>query len=285
MPDVRSRSFRWGRLIVYTFRVFIIAIAVFVISGSLYLLGSFVFDPEGAEEWTIGLGSTQFYSDIDHDLQTFSDPAYASIFGVAHNSGGSIEATLEARIYNADVIEVDVVEVDGVLYSAHTPPLPFIGDRWFRGPRLARVWTASFGAEAISLDLKESSPRFVRLVAEFLATRPSSRQVIVSSREPWVLAALREQAPDTILLLSVPDSQVLSAMQASESTLETIDGVTIRHSLLDHETAAWLTDHQLLIFAWTVDDLKRINELMALGVDANTPATPARTTMPESPAI
>ncbi len=64
----------------------------------------------------------------------YLDTTYGEVMGSAHNSGGSVEATLEAIIFGADVIEADVVEIDGQLYTAHTPPLPIIGPRFFRGP-------------------------------------------------------------------------------------------------------------------------------------------------------
>jgi hypothetical protein len=162
------------------------------------------------------------------------------------------------------------VAIDGALYAAHTPPLPIVGERWFRGPRLERIWTASYSAEAISLDLKESSPEFVRLVGEFARFRASYRTVIVSSRDPAVLAAIREQAPETVLLLSVPDRPSLDRALASPAILATIDGVTIRESVADEETMPRLKEADLLVFAWTVNNLDRVNELMQLGVDAIT---------------
>ena len=262
---------RWIRRAAIAFQVIVATIAVLVISGSLYLLAWLAFDPLTAEAWTTGLQPTLFQGDIDPDLQTFSDAAYGSVFGVAHNSGDSLQATLEALIYGADVIEVDVVEIDGTLYSAHSSPLPFVGQEWFRGPRLDTIWTAAFGAEAVSLDLKESSPAFVRLVGEFLATRAPYRQVIVTGRDSWVLADLRQQAPNAVYLLSVPDRKFLDReLRDSTATREIIDGVTIRESALDDETIAWLGEQGLLVFAWTVNDLERVNELIGLGVDGIT---------------
>lgn len=260
----------WSARLLGAARVLLVVIASVVISGSLYLLAYFVVNPEGAEEWTVGRRPNQYFTDIDPDAQAYSTAAYGAVFGVAHNSGGSIEATLEARINGADLIEVDVVVIDGVLYSAHTTPLPFLGQRWFRGPRLDRVWAASFGADAVMLDLKDSSPHYVQLVGDFLEARPPTRQVIVSSRSPWVLQLLRVRAPEAILLLSVPHDAALRAMQNNEPLLETIDGITVRHTALDADHAAWLADQGLLVFAWTVEDLERVNELMRLGVDGIT---------------
>lgn len=267
-PDSRLRT--WLRRFAGAFHIGLGLLAVISISGCLYLLSIFLFDPSGAEEWTVGLRPSQYYADIGADQRVFSDSVYTSVVGVAHNSGGSIEATLEALISGADVIEVDVAEIDGVLYSAHSPPLPFVGQRWFRGPSLARVWAASLGAEAISLDLKDSSPRYVQLVANFLAARSPFRTVIVSSREPQVLRTLRPLVPNAIMLLSIPDARTLTGLQENDSLVNDIDGVTIRHTVLDADNVTWLRENGLLIFAWTVNDLPRANELIGFGIDAIT---------------
>ena len=271
MRDSDRHHVRWIRWLAISCKVIVAATAVMVISGSLYLLAWLAFDPLTAEEWTTGLQPTLFQSAIDPELLKFSDAAYASVFGVAHNSGGSLQATLEALIYGADVIEVDVVEIDGTLYSAHSSPLPFVGKEWFRGPRLTTVWTAAFGAEAVSLDLKESSPVYVDLVGEFLATRAPYRKIIVTGRDASVLAALRKQAPDVVYLLSVPNQEFLDReLRDNTATREAIDGVTIQESALDDGTIAWLGEQGLLVFAWTVNDLERVNELIGLGVDGIT---------------
>jgi glycerophosphoryl diester phosphodiesterase len=251
-------------------RVVGLLLACLVITSCLYLVAHFLLDPNGAEGWTVGRRPTQFLGVIDHEDRVFNDPAYGAVFGVAHNSGGSVEATLEGLIHGADIIEVDVVAVDGVLYSAHDPPLPFIGERWFRGPRLDRIWAASSGADAVALDLKEDSPEFVRLLTEFLEFRTAQRPVIISSRSAPVLETLHQQVPEAVLLMSVPDTPGLEAVVSNDRLLAVIDGVTIRHTVLTDENAAWLNEHQLLIFAWTVDDLRRANELIRMGVDGIT---------------
>lgn len=120
------------------------------------------------------------------------------------------------------------------------------------------------------LDLKEESLGYVRLVVDFLEYRTAYRQVIVSSRSPWVLNYLRERLPNVVLLLSVPDDTSLTSMQNNSLLLDAIDGITVRHTVLTAEKAAWLRDHNLLIFAWTVNDLERVNELIRMGVDGIT---------------
>ena len=77
MTESSSRHSRWIRRTAISFKVFVIAVAAVVISGSLYLLAWLAFDPLTAEEWTTGLQPTLFQSTIDPELLNFSDAAYA----------------------------------------------------------------------------------------------------------------------------------------------------------------------------------------------------------------
>lgn len=251
-------------------KTFVAVVALLMIAASLSLLGKMVIDPNGSEEFTVGRRPSQYYELFDNEQRVFLDSTYDEVLGVAHNSGASIEATLEAIIFGADAIEVDVVSVGNQLYAGHSPPLPYIGDRFFRGSPLERVWTASYRASTMKLDLKETSPEYVSLVADFLVSRPIDRDIIVASRSPSVLTALRELAPDTILLLSVPDEATLSELRTNVALIEVIDGVTARESVLTAEHALWLQDRGLGVYAWTVNDIERVNELVALGVDGIT---------------
>lgn len=251
-------------------KVIVSLLAVVVISGAIYVLGLFILRPDLGEEFTVGLRPNQFYSAIDPDARMFAPEAYGVVWGVAHNSGASTDAILDALVNGADFIEVDVVEVDGRLRAAHTAPLPIVGSRLFRGPTLDRVWTASYQADARMLDLKESTPAYVNLVIEFLNSHPTSEPVLVSSRDAWVLRSIRIGAPHALLLLSVPDEATLNRIQHSEALIDLIDGITVRHTALTPESATWLQMEGLLVFAWTVNDIDRVNELMTLGVDGIT---------------
>lgn len=251
-------------------RISIVLLAVLVIGGSAAMLGILIIDPNGSEEFTVSRRPTLYYEVFENEERAFADSSYADVIGVAHNSGGRIEATLEAIIFGADVIEVDVVAIDGALYSGHSPPIPFIGSRLFRGPSLERIWAASYRADALKLGLKETSPAYVELVADFLVSRPGDRDIIVASRSPEALVTLRERAPEAILLLSVPSDGVLTALQSDEALKQSIDGVTARESVIDATAMSWLSDGDFLVFAWTVNDLDRVNTLIQLGVDGIT---------------
>jgi hypothetical protein len=243
--------------------VAIVVASVLVILACVVALVTFItFDHEAAE-FTSGGEPIQFRRQLDSDL--LDD--YGGVFGVAHNSGNLVGTTTEALAHGADVIEIDVVSVGGELRAAHRSPLPLIGSRLFRGPKLEEVWAAAAGADVIKLDLKKSAPEFLERLLAFLRAR-EQYEVVISTRDPAALRFLAEGAPRVIRLLSIPDERGLRRLQGDEELLGLADGVTIRHTVLDQERVEWLRGRGLLVFAWTVNDLARVNELVSWGVNA-----------------
>jgi hypothetical protein len=94
--------------------------------------------------------------------------------------------------------------------------------------------------------------------------------VIVATRDRATLQALAEREPAVVRLVGVSDEGQLHALQGDPDLVALVDGVTILQSLVTGETAAWLNGQRLLIAAWTVNDLTRVNELVHFGVDAIT---------------
>ena len=229
-------------------------------------LATLVFIPERGEQWTTGLRPVHFYNELEADLVG----EYADLFAVAHNSGDDLYATLDAISYGADVIEVDVVSVNGRLYAAHDMPPIWIGETVFRGPPLAQIWAASAGAAAVKLDLKESSPEFHDLLFQFLADRQGQRRVIVVSGTADTLRLFAERAPEVLRFYGAGNGDRLQLIDEDPEFAAIVDGVTIRQHLIDEERADWLEERNLLTVAWTVNELARVNELVELGVDGIT---------------
>lgn len=220
---------------------------------------------ERVDLWLHGEQPIQFYLTLDGDL--LDD--YSRVFGVAHNSGDRLATTREALDHGADVIEIDVISISGVLFAAHTTPPRFVTRHVYRGPPLELVWAQAVEADVIALDLKETSPRYVELVIAFLAAHPD-QQVIVSTRDRATFEALRERAPAAYRFLSIGSRAQLDALYADLGLATLVDGASIRETLVDAQSAAWMDERGLMILAWTVNDLKRMNELVALGVDGIT---------------
>jgi hypothetical protein len=80
-----------------------------------------------------------------------------NVFGVAHNAGDSVEASVQALAVGARVVEIDVVASQGELFVSHDRPLPLLGGA-LQAPRLEQIWGVAAGADAVVLDLKQSSP-------------------------------------------------------------------------------------------------------------------------------
>ena len=200
---------------------------------------------------------------------------HTTALGVAHNAGNRVHALAEAQCAGAEVMEVDVIQVAAELRAGRERPLPLIGEWAFRGPTLDRVWRESVGMAWVKLDLKESSPHYLDQVIAFVSSRSGTphtneRQVMVSSRSPAVLAEVRQRAPGAIRLLSIGSRHELDRLSFEPTTLESVNGVSVYHELLDLGTLRRLGDNGRLVLAWTVNDPARAAELIQAGVDGIT---------------
>jgi hypothetical protein len=242
-------------------------VSVVVIAGCVATLVWFVVADQVVERYTSGEPPSLFFNPFNDDLLAGD----ADVFVVGHNSGDSLAATRSALRHGADVVEIDVVPLNGDLYAGHLVPLQYIGPQTFRGPRVVDVIRAATEADAIALDLKDSAPWFIDKVIALLNSDVTRDQpFLVSTRDPATLVRLRDEAPDAIRILSIGDQQGLDVLQADASLQQTIDGVGVRYTLLDKDTMKWLRDRDLFIMAWTVNDVRRANTLIELGASAIT---------------
>lgn len=215
---------------------------------------------------TIGIAPEVFYGQLDGTLLD----NYGETLAVAHNAGDRIGSMREALRYGADIIEIDVVAVGGNLYAAHDVPDPYFGLVTFHGPSLDSIWKEAVSTGIVKFDLKEATPSFVNLIVSFVQRHPGDYQLVLASRSPAALERLRARIPQAILLFSISTPDMFAALKANSQLNKVIDGVTIRATLLDQQTADWLKQQKMLIFAWTVNDLADVNALVKLGVTAVT---------------
>jgi hypothetical protein len=214
-------------------------------------MGTFVFMEHELAEFTSGGDPVQFYRGQDAAL--LED--YQNVLGAAHNSGNSQRATRQALAHGADIIEIDVVYFKGDLYAAHHSPLRYIGSRFFRGPSLSEVWDASVQSDVIMLDLKSAKPEMLEDLVSFLRAK-KEHEVAVVSRDPMALQFFRDKMPGAVILYSVHNRKSLDNLIDDETLMATIDGVTVKHTVLNATSSALLKDSGKLIFAWTVNDLE-----------------------------
>jgi glycerophosphoryl diester phosphodiesterase len=189
-----------------------------------------------------------------------------AVFGVAHNAGDSLHAVTEAVAAGAQVVEIDVVAVRGELRVAHDRPLPALG---LDAPDLESIWGLASAAGAVELDLKQTSPLFLEALLPFLAAHRGV-DVIVASRRVAVLRAVRERAPWARRFLSVGNRVALERALRDPFIDGIVQGVSIRHDLLDARTVRRLKQQDVVVLAWVVNDVPRLNRLLRYGVDGVT---------------
>jgi Glycerophosphoryl diester phosphodiesterase family len=238
-----------------------------LIAANLVFLASTLFLPDGVRRLTGGVIPRHYISQFDADpLDQYNDT-----YGIAHNSGDSLDKIAGAVEAGAHGIEIDVIAYRGALYARHNQPVTVFGEFGFRPVLLEDAWNEAT-TELIQLDLKETNTAFLVMVAGFLKQHEADRRIVlVSSWEPIVLTYFQEQTPWVGRLLSIGTQSDYDELQENIDQLQTfglLDGVTILHDLLDRASTQWLQDHELLIFAWTVENLSRVNELALLGIDA-----------------
>jgi hypothetical protein len=198
------------------------------------------------------------------------EAGYGKIVAIAHNAGNDPVTTARALASGAAYVEIDVVYENGVLYAAHTPPQGTIRDvAWFLAPpvTLLDAWRYSASATGIELDIKESSPAALAQIVDFLNREWRGTPLMLSSKDPSVLATMADKVPGAFRLLSIDTPAALQRFQDGGGPGARPDGVTVRETLINADTMKWFKGEGLLVLAWTVDDPARFDQLVGLGVD------------------
>lgn len=202
-----------------------------------------------------------FYGRLDDEL--LGD--YKGVVGVAHNAGDNANTTNLALEHKADVIEIDIVSSTTTLYAGHSPP-PQFAPPATRVISLTTAWRNADQGPAIMLDLKETSRSFLVRVASFVQSRPSP-DVIIVSRSVSALEFLDEEVPEATLMVSIASRDSLRRVMEDDRLHDAIDGVSVASGLLDQGVIEELKARDLAVFAWVVNRIPRVNELVAAGVD------------------
>ncbi len=220
-----------------------------------------VFDSQ-TERVTSGRITRDFSRRLDPDLRL----DYGRVLGVAHNAGDETTTATTADAYRVDAVEIDVRSAGGELVASHDAPLPFLEDVVFRGPSLTTAWKLAALRPTVLFHLKDRSTGEVAALAAFLAARPA-RRVIVQSSAPATLREVGRRLPRAERLLLVRDAQALSGLRRRPREVPGLDGVSVRESLLSAGAQTWLERRRLKVFAWTVNDEARLNQLIRRGAD------------------
>jgi glycerophosphoryl diester phosphodiesterase len=201
------------------------------------------------------------------------------------NTLESFEAALAAGV---DMIEFDVLRLrDGRLVLAHD-----YADAARRDPLGLEEGLDHFAGDAyadVELDVDLKLPGYEREVVEALRARGLAERSLVSSTYLESLDRLGELAPDLRRGWSVPRARrdytrsllapgAYALMRLIRVVLPRRAGRMLRHGRFEAVMAHWLLVSPRLVasvrreggqlYAWTVDDGRRIERLASLGVDA-----------------
>ena len=95
---------------------------------------------------------------------------------------------------------------------------------------------------------------------------------MISTRDTDAIEYLHAKLPDVTMLFSVAWPDAEERVQSDPTLVGAIGGMTVFHGLVSTSFVTWAHEHHLLVLAWTVNDVARLNELVRLHVDGVTTA-------------
>jgi Glycerophosphoryl diester phosphodiesterase family len=191
---------------------------------------------------------------------------HAPLLVVGHNVGDEPVTATDAVAFGVGAVEIDVRDIGGELAASHDPPLPFLREIAFRGPSLSRSWRIASLRPTVLLHFKDQSDGFVARVAQFLARRPPRRLVIQASSVA-TLASVRRRIPQAERLLLIFNRAELASVRRNAAVDSVADGLSVQESLLTPAVQQSVHGHGLRLFAWTVNDLPRLEQLIHYRLD------------------
>ena len=211
----------------------------------------------------------QFYRALPAPVATHG----RQVFGVAHNAGNNAATTAAALRHGAEVIEIDVVLVNGRLAAGRAHGFWWLAERVFRGPTLDRAWHNAASAKIIKLDLQQNDRALLDALVTFLRKQQPVRPVMVSTRDADAIAYLRPRLGSNVtLLFSVPFPDALTRVQSDRALADAIGGISVYQGLVGTSLVSWAHERKLLVLAWTVQDGERLDQLLHMHVDGITTA-------------
>jgi hypothetical protein len=195
------------------------------------------------------------------------------VLGVAHNAGNNAATTATALRHGAEVIEIDVVLVRGKLAAGRAHGWWWLAERVFRGESLDRAWHNAAAAKIVKLDLQQNDKALLDALVTFLRQQQPGRPVMVSTRDADAITYLRPRLGSNVtLLFSVPFPDALTRVQTDRALADAIGGISVFQGLVNAGLVTWAHERKLVVVAWTVNDGKRLDQLLHLKVDGITTA-------------
>jgi hypothetical protein len=197
-----------------------------------------------------------------------------TVLAIAHRAGNSLTGLHAARELHVDVIECDVHEHRGRLEVRHLKtagPLPFLWDTWelssASAPRLGlgELLAAGRDGTTFMLDVKGRRASTATAVAELLHDRVHL-PLLVCGRW-WPTVETLGNLPFVRTVLSARNRRELGRLRGRlHSSLPPPHGASVHVSLLDPDVVSELNDAVEVVMTWPVNDLDRLDQVLALGV-------------------
>ena len=197
-----------------------------------------------------------------------------NVLAVAHRAGNSLSGLREATALGVDVIECDVHDARGRLEVRHLKtagPLPFLWDRWelvsASAPRLglAELLAADALGTTFMLDIKGRRTSAARAVAKFLHHGGHHQPVLVCGRH-WPSVDIVSRLPFAHAVPSARNRLELNRLRQRLAGPPATSGVSVHASLLNEDVVSELRDRVEVVMTWPINDLKRLDSVLSLGV-------------------
>ncbi len=219
---------------------------------------------------------------------------------IAHHFGNSRSRLARALQGPVDLVETDVWFENGGIAVRHERklgclPLLFDEQPEFRGSRgpgrfglslgkwyvklqtsrlsLDEVLSRAQGKRRLLVDVKmrirEREEAFARALVESVERIGMEEEVVFCGRAWSLLRRLHQLSPRLTAYYTINDPGLLPSFDELLKD-EPVPGVSLRHTLVDEPLVRHLKSHGIAIYTWSINDLARAHELLAMGVDGIT---------------
>ncbi len=242
-------------------------------------------------------------------------PPHAQLIAHRGNSGPSPENTRlaieQAFALGVDMVEVDVhLSRDGVPVLMHSPTLErttngfgrvhhhtlaelkqldagsWKGDRFAGEPILTLTEALELARHRVPLNIDLKLTKAVQSVITAVRSMGMLDQVVITGCTRRCVKKIRAQEPKLMVLLNLSQSMEFLAQHGpallfqqaylAQTRYAGAAGININHLYLNQELVTAVHQAGLTVWTWTVDDERRFQELLDLGLDSITTNWPER---------
>jgi glycerophosphoryl diester phosphodiesterase len=95
---------------------------------------------------------------------------------------------------------------------------------------------------------------------------------MVASRDARSLLLLHQRVPQATMVFSMGFPEAVEQLRSDSALRSAIGGVSVFQGLVNPDLVTWLHEQHLLVLAWTINDVHRLNDVVRDRVDGVTTA-------------